>query len=333
LKRLIAAFLFFLPSIRLSALDLTREIDLQGEWRFEIGDNLEYAAPDYDDSRWQKIQVPGAWENEGFPGYDGYAWYRITFSISKLHKNKLLLLKLGQIDDVDRTYFNGNIIGGQGDFPPKYQTAFDAFRLYEIPTNFIHFGYKNCLAVRVLDNQGVGGIVHGEIGVYSREDVLNMEQDLSGFWYFKPGDKEQWANMDFNDSKWRTIAVPGLWEQQGYPYLDGFAWYRKSFKLNKISSDEKLILMLGKINDIDQVFFNGVKIGETGFLQSEIDAEKKSHKDEERAYFIPPYLVQNHPTNTIAVRVFDFQKNGGIYSGYIGICTREEYLQYSRKKK
>lgn len=333
MKHFITAFLLFLPSMGLFAIELTREIDLQGKWRFEIGDNLEYAAPEYNDSRWEKILVPGAWENEGFPGYNGYAWYRITFSIPRILKNKMLFLKLGQIDDVDRTYFNGNIIGGEGDFPLKSQTAYDVFRLYEIPTNFIHFDKKNCLAVRVCDFQGGGGIVHGEIGIYSREDVLNLEQDLSGLWHFKSGDNVRWAGKDFNDSKWRMIAVPGFWEQQGYPHLDGFAWYRKSFKLNKISSDKKLILMLGKINDLDQVFFNDVLIGETGSFQSQFDTEQKSYKDDERAYFIPPYLIQSNAMNTIAVRVFDFQKNGGIFSGYIGICTRKEYLQYSKKKK
>ena len=35
-------------------LDLNREIDLKGEWCFEIGDNLDYARDDYNYSKWEK---------------------------------------------------------------------------------------------------------------------------------------------------------------------------------------------------------------------------------------------------------------------------------------
>ncbi len=34
---------------------------------------------DFDDSKWDKITVPSSWENQGFRGYNGYAWYRVSF--------------------------------------------------------------------------------------------------------------------------------------------------------------------------------------------------------------------------------------------------------------
>ena len=191
--------------------NLSREIDLCGEWVFEIGDNLDYAGIDYNDSRWEHILVPGAWENEGFPGFDGYGWYRIVFTVPKHLKNKVLYLNLGQIDDVDRTYFNGVYIGGNGDFPPTYQTAYDVTRLYELPTDLIRFGKENTLAVRIYDHQGMGGIVHGEIGVFSRQDVIDLKIDLSGAWRFKTGDRSEWAAQDYDDAEWKVIAVPGFW--------------------------------------------------------------------------------------------------------------------------
>jgi len=43
-------------------------------WKFEIGDDPAYSERNYDVSRWEQIHVPGTWENQGFPGYDGYAW-------------------------------------------------------------------------------------------------------------------------------------------------------------------------------------------------------------------------------------------------------------------
>ena len=314
------------------AINLNTEIDLKGKWLFEIGDNLEYAQPSFNDSKWETINVPGAWENEGFPGYDGYGWYRISFVIPKELSNKVLYLKIGQIDDVDRTYFNGRFIGGNGDFPPSYQTAYDENRLYELPSNFINFGKKNTLAVRIYDEKGGGGITHGKIGVYSREDVIDLQIDLSGVWQFKTGDDTQWAGVDIDDSKWHKMPAPAHWEQHNFPRHDGFAWYRKSVRIPKTMSKKKLILLLGKINDIDQAYFNGVKIGETGDYPVK-QSKVQSHKDEERAYFIPPYLIQPNKVNVIAVRVYDFGKMGGIYSGYLGIATRGDYLKYSKKMK
>ncbi|MDZ7722385.1 MAG: beta galactosidase jelly roll domain-containing protein [candidate division KSB1 bacterium] len=161
-----------------TARDLNKEIDLSGVWLFEIGDDLNYAKPGYDDSRWSKVSVPSPWENEGFPGYDGYGWYRIKITIPKHLQNKLIYLKLGQIDDVDRTYFNGHLLGGNGDFPPHYQTAYDKNRLYEVPAGFINYGKQNVITVRVYDYHHRGGIVYGDIGIYSRDDVLNL---LAGF--------------------------------------------------------------------------------------------------------------------------------------------------------
>ncbi|MBN1561158.1 glycoside hydrolase [candidate division KSB1 bacterium] len=324
--------LFLTNTSALFGLNLTLEVDLKGKWVFEIGDNLEYADPDYNDSKWVAVHVPAAWENEGFPGYDSYGWYRLTFTIPRHLNNKVLYLKLGQIDDVDRTYLNGRFIGGTGDFPPSYQTAYDVNRLYEIPSNFIHFGKKNTLAVRVYDSHGVGGIVHGDIGIYSREDVVDLQIDMSGMWKFKTGDAWEWATVDYDDGSWKSIAVPATWEQQGHPRHDGYAWYRTAVKITKKLAKEKLILMLGKINDIDQVYFNGAKIGENGQFPVDGGAQFRGFKDIERAYFIPPYLVKTSVANIIAVRVYDAGKTGGIYSGYIGIATQQEFLKYSKKK-
>jgi hypothetical protein len=324
--------ILLLVSIHAAALNLNKEIDLSGTWLFEIGDNLEYVQPGYNDSKWETINVPGIWENEGFPGYDGYGWYRVSFVIPKELSNKVLYLKLGQIDDVDRTYFNGRFIGGNGDFPPSYQTAYDVNRIYELPSNFINFGKKNTLAVRIYDDQGGGGIMHGKIGIYSREDVIDLQVDLSGIWQFKKGDDLEWANPDLDDSRWRKMPAPSHWEQHNFSKHDGFAWYRKSIRIGKTMSKKKLILLLGKINDIDQAYFNGVKIGETGNFP--VDKSKmRSYRDKDRAYFIPPYLIRANKLNVISVRVYDFGKNGGIYSGYLGIASRSDYLKYSKKAK
>ncbi len=317
----------------LPAGDLHRDIDLRGEWRFEIGDNLDFADPNYNDSRWVTVHVPDAWENEGFPGFNGYGWYRNSFVIPKTMKDKIIILKLGQIDDVDRVYFNGRFLGGQGDFPPAYQTAYDVNRVYQIPSNFIHFGRENTVAVRVYDHQGSGGIVHGEVGIYTQNVRLTLDLDLSGMWKFKTGDSMDWATVDFDDKSWKTIAVPCTWEQQGYARHDGYAWYRKRVKISKSLAKSKPVLLLGKINDIDIIYFNGAVLGKSGTFPENEKERPKTFKDVEREFFIPSFLIHSSQDNIIAVRVYDSGKNGGIYSGYIGIASRDNYLKYSRRRR
>lgn len=312
-----------------------REISLEGEWKFEIGDKEEYASPLYNDSHWEKINVPSSWENQGFPGYDGYAWYRISFRVQSNIKYKQLYLQLGRINDTDMVYFNGHYIGGQGSFPPQYKTAWDVKRIYFIPSSVINFNGNNVLSVRVYDNQGAGGIYRDDVGIFSRQDIVDLAIDLSGKWKFEVGDDLERANGEFNDSDWNEITVPAYWEKKGYPDLNGFAWYRKQVNISKKLARLKLILLLGKINDIDQVFFNGTLIGSTGKFPDENNENGvyKNLKDEPRAYFIPPALINPGKINTIAVRVYDVGGPGGIYQEYIGIVTREEYLKYIKTLK
>ena len=80
--------------------------DLTGYWKFSIGDDSAWASPDYDDDNWEEIKVPSNWEDQGYYGYNGFAWYRKTFEISDDFKDEDLYLNLGVIDDVDETYFN-----------------------------------------------------------------------------------------------------------------------------------------------------------------------------------------------------------------------------------
>ena len=120
---------------------------LKGKWQFSIGMNDEWISPKFNDSSWESIKVPSPWEDEGFNGYNGYAYYRKKFNISSTYKDRMLYLNMGYIDDVDEVYFNGNKIGSKGSFPPNYNTAYDAERIYLIPESYINFDGSNLIAV------------------------------------------------------------------------------------------------------------------------------------------------------------------------------------------
>ena len=174
-------FILLLLSQCSLAAPLEKILDLEGAWKFEIGDNLAWAHPDFNDQAWEEIEVPGSWENEGFPGYDGYAWYRTQFIIPAEETGNDLYLRLGYIDDVDEVFLNGRLVGSSGGFPPQYQTAYNIFRNYLIPAVLLSFGTENVLAVRVFDEHLEGGIVKGPVGFYKsrNRDLTQRRYDLS----------------------------------------------------------------------------------------------------------------------------------------------------------
>ena len=95
--------------------------------------------------------------------YDGYAWYRIQFTIPQGMKQENVILLLGRIDDIDETYLNGERIGRTGRKPIKGD-EYVKLRAYAIPQEMLKYGQQNVLAVRVYDNFRHGGIYDGPIG-------------------------------------------------------------------------------------------------------------------------------------------------------------------------
>ena len=326
--------LIYLFSSNTFADDKVKIINLEGNWRFSIGDNPDWAKPDYNDSRWEKIYVPDSWENQGFNGYNGYAWYRISFKLPREYDGRTLYLSLGRVDDVDETFVNGKMIGRSGSFPPHYSSTYYAWRNYPIPSRVLDRNGINEIAVRVYDSQLEGGIVEGDIGIYVYVNALIPDISFEGNWKFKTGDDEKWEAKNYDDTDWDSIIVPGYWESQGYKDYDGFAWYRKEFIMPNKLLGQQLVLLMGKIDDYDEVYLNGKLIGSTG------DMKKTSGKfgmGDEYAQFRGYYILDNNllteGENTIAVRVYDGYNVGGIYEGPIGLITQKEYIQYWKTHK
>lgn len=109
-----------------------------------------------------------------------------------------------------------------------------------------------------------------------------------------------YADPSLNESGWSDIDVTKVWEDGGYPYIDGIAWYRLSVDLSEYQAGTGDEIHLGTISDADVTWINGVKIGSTG----------KDNK--KRIYSIPPNTLKPGE-NVIAVRVEDRGDGGGLY--------------------
>ena len=316
-------------------------IDLEGNWRFSIGDDSLWASPDFEDNNWEKIKVPAMWEDQGFHGYNGYAWYRKTFKVPKEFIGMNIILSAGFIDDVDQTFINGKLVGMSGGFPPQFVTAYDAHREYYLPKDILKEG-ENTIAIRVYDAQLGGGISGGRVGLSVIQSnsghiaYLDLDINLRGSWKINIGDIPDWKNPDYDDKEWKEIFVPAFWETQGFKDYDGFAWYRVKFTLPEKYSNENMVLMLGMIDDIDQTFLNGTLVGSVGDWNFDIAPTNFNYNNEWetiRGYYIPDNVLLPGKENTIAVRVYDGFIDGGIYKGPIGLITQKKYREYWKSKR
>jgi hypothetical protein len=101
--------------------------DLNGPWRFHTGDDLAWAQPGFDDSGWKAVDLtkPVGWTKQGYPGYSGFAWYRLRVEV-KGSPDRLALKMPRFADDAYQVFVNGQLVGQFGKFSEKKVTAYPA---------------------------------------------------------------------------------------------------------------------------------------------------------------------------------------------------------------
>ena len=144
--------------------------------------------------------------------------------------------------------------------------------------------------------------------------------DLMGEWEISHGDEANFPVGIAEAGGFQSIIVPGYWDRQGMGDFNGYAWYRKIFDLEPRA--ENLIMMLGKIDDTDEVYLNGKLIGKTGD-----DDPKTEDWRTRRAYEFSGELLRTEG-NVLAVRVHDERVSGGIFTGPVGIMTVSDHAAY-----
>ncbi|MBN1116401.1 MAG: beta galactosidase jelly roll domain-containing protein [Bacteroidales bacterium] len=312
------------------ASDLEPVVRLDGYWKFNIGDNMNWAKPAYDDSDWDDLRVPGSWEDQGYVGYDGYAWYRKKIMVPETSSDKQLYIELGHIDDVNQVFINGHEVGKLGVFPPDYVTAYDAPLTYYIPKGYINFGAENIVAVRVYDDYERGGIYDGDLFIGYDLYAKYLDYDLSGNWkiFFTNEENNSFAG---DEIELHDIRVPSCWEIQGYAEYDGYAGYIRTFSVPKELENESLYISLGKIDDKDKVYINRKYIGSVKDMYSTSFGKGRYNGGDwqiRRVYKIPKGVLKPGEKNSIIILVHDEGGVGGIHEGPIGLMTYGNYKEY-----
>lgn len=176
------------------------EITQTGEdqWKDLNFDDEKVPSSDYDDSQWPVMDLPSNFETH-IGDFDGAIWFRKSIDISERMAGKDLILSLGPIDDMDRTYFNGELVGAE-----EVSGVWQVDRLYNIPAKLVKPG-ANIIAVRVIDTQGGGGLFGkpSQLNISLKTDKA-VSLTLAGDWKYQPvaefiGNKFYLFNLANND--------------------------------------------------------------------------------------------------------------------------------------
>ncbi|WP_457442641.1 sialate O-acetylesterase [Roseateles sp. P5_E4] len=113
-------------------------------------------------------------------------------------------------------------------------------------------------------------------------------------------DASGWSAAADIDTAWPTLQAPQVWESQGLPDLDGIVWMRRRIELSAAQAAGAAQLHLTKVDDCDEVWVNGQRVGgQCGY-------------DQPRRYELAPGLLRAG-ANWIAVRITDTGGGGGFH--------------------
>lgn len=118
-----------------------------------------------------------------------------------------------------------------------------------------------------------------------------------------------WADLNAIDGNWGDLIFPGEWDSQGLADLNGVVWLRKTIEIPQQWQGKELLLDLGKIDDEDITYFNGVQVGKTNNVYAS------------RSYKIPAQSVKAGKA-MITIRVTDNAGRGGLLGGLNGLTLK-----------
>ncbi len=184
-------------------------------WNTLPAEDTGWQAEHLDERDWVPIPVPMLWEQAGWTGLDGVAWYRTSFELGDAEAKRGIRLSLGRIDDSDDTWVNGAAVGAM-------RNQWNTPRIYEVPARALHAG-RNTLAVRVIDVGGGGGIHGAPEEVCVQSDGRGCVP-LAREWQFRVAD----AVFSAVDGKQRapTLLYNRMIAPLGDIPLRGVIWYQ-----------------------------------------------------------------------------------------------------------
>ena len=154
-------------------------IDINRNWRFTLDDDRTYGEPAFDDSGWQRLDLPHDWSIAG--AYDkrnpsgpqggfmpcGTGWYRHSFEAPAGSEGNRVFVRFDGVYMKSQVWINGRMVG-------EYPNGYNSFE-YDI-TPFVRRDTLNVLAVRVDNSLQPGSRWYTGSGIYRNVHLIVTSQ-------------------------------------------------------------------------------------------------------------------------------------------------------------
>ena len=107
-----------------------------------------------------------------------------------------------------------------------------------------------------------------------------------------------WFDTSYSPKGWKSINIPGYWEDQGIKDLNGTVWYRKEIEVPTSMIGKPARVFLGRIIDADLLYINGKQVGIT------------TYQYPQRRYQVPADLLKAGK-NLFVIKVTNTAGKGG----------------------
>jgi len=170
--------------------------------------------PEFDDSGWNKVEMPRLIKDFGIGHYEGIMWFRKKLLLPDTMAGTSLTIHLGRPEMNYSLYFNGvEICSNVWNASPRHS--------YIIPSTIVRNG-ENTIAIRMSMLWGGGGLNPPAEEIYLTDGRAKLS--LAGQWLYKPNLEPipQIHNYQYSpDVLFNGMIAPLI------PYgLTGFLWYQ-----------------------------------------------------------------------------------------------------------
>jgi len=159
--------------------------NFDSNWRFFFGDDSLARYPEYDDSKWRKLDLPHDWSIEGT--FDekassttnegalptGIGWYRKSFTLPVSSKGKNTCIDFDGIYKNSEVWINGHYLG-------KRPNGYISFR-YDL-TSYLNYARPNVIAVKVDNSEQPNSRWYSGSGIYRNVWLVTAGKIHLGHW-------------------------------------------------------------------------------------------------------------------------------------------------------
>ena len=194
----------------------------------------------------------------------------------------------------------------------SYFFASELYEKYKIPIGVINASLGGSPAEAWLSEDALKKFPH-YYKVYEQyrdtafvDSIINADKKRISSWYSLAWKRDKgyenpdmpWYSPELDISDWKSIDIPGLWNNDEIGAENGVVWFRKDIDVPESMIGIPAKLILGAIIDADSVYVNGIFVGNTTYMYPP------------RRYDIPSGILKAGK-NTIVIRVICNSGQGG----------------------